>query len=464
MTAWRRSAVGKITQHDKDLSLGQELGLFDTWSMASRAAPVNLQQPADGVSAVPVQASWLQLASEAAWSQLTEEEQSAATALESIEDSGLSALAVLLHRRAEEQASARDLTLVACRLSLELAGKVTAACGVDIAALSSPAQWLSALQKFERTTTAEKWGELESAEGKVCAGWRGNFGVLVILPYVVVAAIVKEAIAGPKHWLVRPALTQADCKALILAHFAPHDMLSIVANVLFASGSHFGSKAYLNCCIEIMMQLLTAAERKSVSVTDLDASSQSTSMDGSYAGSKEIRVDIENCEALAGLSVSDVLSVFKMLDALLVVAEAQRLPANACVAVYGKPARESPVMQVLATMKLRVLEFSHPTLVTRAGIQQNMWLNSVLANPSHMDEMDKRTAEFVESVRGSKVSCSFYSEIQAQEKHVLRQWISWFNEPKTQAFLQHGHMPCTARWAGTAWALRRASSRRSTTT
>jgi hypothetical protein len=81
LTAWRRSAVGKITQHDKDLSLGQELGLFDTWSMASRAAPVNLQQPADGVSAVPVQASWLQLASEAAWSQLTEEEQSAATAL-----------------------------------------------------------------------------------------------------------------------------------------------------------------------------------------------------------------------------------------------------------------------------------------------------------------------------------------------------------------------------------------------
>ena len=57
--------------------------MFDTWSMASRAAPVievNLQQPADGVSAVPVQASWLQLASEAAWSQLTEEEQSAATA------------------------------------------------------------------------------------------------------------------------------------------------------------------------------------------------------------------------------------------------------------------------------------------------------------------------------------------------------------------------------------------------
>ena len=132
MTAWRRSAVGKITQHDKDLSLGQELGLFDTWSMASRAAPpVNLQQPAERVY-VPVQASWLQLASEAAWSQLTEEEQSAASALplESIEDSDLRAIAVLLHRRAEEQASARDLTLVAYGLSLELAGKVTAACGV----------------------------------------------------------------------------------------------------------------------------------------------------------------------------------------------------------------------------------------------------------------------------------------------------------------------------------------------
>ena len=139
-----------------------------------------------------------------------------------------------------------------------------------------------------------------------------------------------------------------------------------------------------------------------------------------------------------------------MLDALLVVAEAQRLPANACVAVYGKPARESPVMQVLATMKLRVLEFSHPTLVTRAGIQQNMWLNSVLANPSHMDEMDKRTAEFVESVRGSKVSCSFYSGIQARADHVLRQWISWFNEPKTQAFLQHGqgYCPNTGTYAG----------------
>jgi hypothetical protein len=180
--------------------------------MESRAAPVNPQQPADGVR-VPVQASWLRSASEAAWSQLTEEEQSAASALplESIEDSDLRAIAVLLHRRAEEQASARDLTLVACRLSLELAGKVTAACGVDIAALSSPAQWLSALQKFERTTTAEKWGELESAEGKVCAGWRGNFGVLVILPYVVVAAIVKEAIAGPKHWLVRLALSPRGC-------------------------------------------------------------------------------------------------------------------------------------------------------------------------------------------------------------------------------------------------------------
>ena len=127
MTAWRRSAVGKITQHDKDLSLGQELGWFDTWSMESRAAPVNPQQPADGVR-VPVQASWLRSASEAAWSQLTEEEQSAASALplESIEDSDLRAIAVLLHRRAEEQASARDLTLVAYGLSLELAGKVTA--------------------------------------------------------------------------------------------------------------------------------------------------------------------------------------------------------------------------------------------------------------------------------------------------------------------------------------------------
>ena len=70
-------------------------------------------------------------------------------------------------------------------------------------------------------------------------------------------------------------------------------------NVLFASGSHFGSKADLNCCIEIMMKLLTAAERKSVSVTDLDASSQSTSMDGSYAGSEEIRADIGTAVACA---------------------------------------------------------------------------------------------------------------------------------------------------------------------
>ena len=65
-------------RHDKDLSLELELGLFDTWSrMASRAAPVSPQQPADGVR-VPVLSRWLHSASEAAWSQLTEEEQSAA--------------------------------------------------------------------------------------------------------------------------------------------------------------------------------------------------------------------------------------------------------------------------------------------------------------------------------------------------------------------------------------------------
>eukprot|EP01044_Picomonas_judraskeda_P004889 COSAG03_NODE_441_length_7895_cov_3.758466_1_plen_681_part_00 len=377
-----------------------------------------------GVGSTPAWLAPQGSANTAAWSKLTEEEASKARALGHRHSQGLVALAVLLARCAAEEAEAIQLTLQAHDLTEDCVRAVLRACGADLpGAEQSPELWLSALSIFARTTTAAKWGELENEPARVCAGWRENFEVLEQQPFVVLIAVLKEAVAGPAHWLVRPALTKGCPRALILAHFAPGDMVSIVQKMTR------GSEGF-NCCVAIMLRSFTQQERRDLGILDLDASSQTASMDGSYAGSKQIKDDIKRNHAFDSIGVDAVLKVFTMLDALLVVAEAVRLRdhcgAEACVAVYGKPARQSRVYQALESiLGLKVLDFSHPTLVTRLGIKQKMWVNMLSADPQHMVTMDKRTADFAESVRGRKVSCSFYSGIQARDKNVLGEWVPW---------------------------------------
>ena len=377
-----------------------------------------------GVGSTPAWLAPQGSANTAAWSQLSDAEVSAARALGQRHPQGPVALAVLLARRAAEEADVIRITLQAHDLTEDCVRTVLQACGADLpGAEQSPELWLSALSIFARTTTAAKWKELENEPARVCAGWRENFEVLEQQPFVVLIAVLKEAVAGPDHWLVRPALTKGCPRALILAHFAPGDMVSIVQKMTR------GSEGF-NCCVAIMLRSFTPKERRDLGILDLDASSQTASMDGSYAGSEQIKDDIKRNCALNSIGVEAVLKVFEMLDALLIVAEAVRLRdhrgAEACVAVYGKPARQSRVYQALESiLGLKVLDFSHPTLVTRLGIKRKMWVNMLSADPQHMVTMDKRTAEFAESVRGRKVSCSFYSGIQARDKNVLGEWVPW---------------------------------------
>ena len=184
-----------------------------------------------GVGSTPAWLAPQGSANTAAWSKLTEEEASKARALGQRHPQGPVALAVLLARRAAEHAEAIQLTRQAHDLTEDCVRAVLQACSVDLpGAEQSPELWLSALSIFARTTTAAKWGELEDDPEQVCvvcAGWRENFEVLEQQPFVVLIAVLKEAVAGPAHWLVRPALTKACLRALILAHFAPGDMVSI---------------------------------------------------------------------------------------------------------------------------------------------------------------------------------------------------------------------------------------------
>ena len=377
-----------------------------------------------GVGSTPAWLAPQGSANTAAWSQLSDAEVSAARALGQRHPQGPVALAVLLARRAAEEADVIRITLQAHDLTEDCVRTVLQACGADLpGAEQSPELWLSALSIFARTTTAAKWKELENEPARVCAGWRENFEVLEQQPFVVLIAVLKEAVAGPAHWLVRPALTKGCLRALILAHFMPGDAVSIVQKMTR------GSEGF-NCCVAIMLRSFTPKERRDLGILDLDASSQTASMDGSYAGSEQIKDDIKRNCALNSIGVEAVLKVFEMLDALLIVAEAVRLRdhrgAEACVAVYGKPARQSRVYQALESiLGLKVLDFSHPTLVTRLGIKRKMWVNMLSADPQHMVTMDKRTAEFAKSVRGRKVSCSFYSGIQARDKNVLGEWVPW---------------------------------------
>ena len=152
---------------------------------------------------------WLRQAEVSAKDCLTQAERGEAQSLSSENPGAPVALAVLLHRVATTQAPQFSSTCSAYGLTETTVWTVLQACGVVAAeGTAGPVLWLSVLEKFAATTTAAKWEQLEPGGSlAVCDGWRDGFGVLEQQPYALLSAVLKEAVAGADHWMVRPTLS-----------------------------------------------------------------------------------------------------------------------------------------------------------------------------------------------------------------------------------------------------------------
>ena len=156
---------------------------------------------------------WLRQAEVSAEDCLTQAERGEAQSLSSENPGAPVALAVLVSRVATTQAPQFSSTCSAYGLTQTTVWTVLQACGVAAAEGSAgPVLWLSVLEKFVATTTAAKWQDLEpGGTVGVCEGWCDGFAVLQRQPFVLLSAIIKEAVAGNEHWLVRPERGRACC-------------------------------------------------------------------------------------------------------------------------------------------------------------------------------------------------------------------------------------------------------------